>query len=71
MQLGRSAFGRNPLCGMPHGRLNTSAATSTTATAKRTTIRFAKTSKRNSTEVLYQCVPESGRRNCGSITPNR
>jgi len=64
VQLGGLAFGSNPPCGMPHGRLNTSAAASTTATAKRTTIRFAKASKRNSTEALYQCATEGKRRNC-------
>jgi hypothetical protein len=62
--LGRLAFGCIPFFGMLHGRLNTNAATSTTTTAKRTIIRFARTSKRNSTEVLYQCASEGKRRNC-------
>jgi hypothetical protein len=57
--------------GNSHGNQTQAPQPEGTPTPERTIMRFAKTSKRNNTEGLYQCVPKGRRRNCTSITANR
>jgi hypothetical protein len=66
-----TSFARNPISGTLHGKPDMTTATRTITTSKTTIIRFAWINKRNSTEALYQLVPNGKRRNRAQITANR